>query len=664
MDPKWLKRDFWKDLWARHQRVLTAAGGALLLASVLSQLEFQYFEAIVYDALVTRSQSQRPSTPQDDAIVLVTIDERTQEELGEFAPLAIQRHSEFLNRIAAYKPRAVGYLVNMLYVSQEDPEAFAGTAGQEFVSLARNLESSGIPFLMGTPFDVNGEVLPPFPASSLPHSIAIVHKDGNIFGRDHVTRRALVDLYQRPAFHLELARRTGLMTPAQSVRGASPMDGVDSQFALFKFTKPAFAEVSFSDVLSGRAPTESLAGKIVLVGTQLRKNPSDFSRTPITKSGDPESKLQIHATILDAFAHQNTLVIAPRAIEWLLMILISTLVLWSVMTLSPLEGVLTTAGFAGFSALATYIFFLGPLGLPGIYIPLSKVLVALVLSYYSVVPFRLIREYRKRWTFQRENEVLVQVEKLKTNFLNLVTHDLKTPVARIQGLADQSLHQSDRAALTRNLQNIVASTEELNRFITSILDISKAETNALQPSLESKDINTLLETCVAGFEPQAAAKGITLATDFEPLFPVRLDPALMTKVFNNLIDNAIKYSPESSTVTLSTREIGDTVQVRIEDQGIGLTPEEREQLFKRFFRARHSQAGSVPGSGLGLYLAKYFIEAHQGTIRVESRPGSGSIFIVELPVKGPALLVKGLTTLLKPATQTAAANSSKETDHA
>src|SRR5262249_18199509 len=140
----------------------------------------------------------------------------------------------------------------------------------------------------------------------------------------------------------------------------------------------------------------------------------------------------------------------------------------------------------------------------GIWIRESQPLVGIFIGYYVVVPYRLIREYKKRWDYQRKNELLTQVEELKTNFLNLVTHDLKTPVARIQGLAEMLLSRASsdlKSGDRQTLANIILSTEELNHFISSILELSKVETNRLEPHLESRDINQLIERSVELFTP-------------------------------------------------------------------------------------------------------------------------------------------------------------------
>jgi signal transduction histidine kinase len=275
--------------------------------------------------------------------------------------------------------------------------------------------------------------------------------------------------------------------------------------------------------------------------------------------------------------------------------------------------------------------------LDGIWIHESQPLVGSLIAYYLAVPYRLIREYKKRWELQRKNQLLTQVEELKTNFLSLVTHDLKTPVARIQGLAEVLLRQGYERLLERDretLRHITQSTEELNRFISSILELNRVESQRLPLKIESKDINQLIERSAEEFEQNAKAKQIRIRLELEPLFPIRIDAGLISKVMNNLIDNAIKYSLPGTCLTVESREANSWIEIAVRDQGVGMTAEEKDRLFTRFFRAKNEKTASSGGTGLGLYLSKYFIEAHGGRVEVESTPNEGSTFRIFLPIEG------------------------------
>jgi hypothetical protein len=255
-----------------------------------------------------------------------------------------------------------------------------------------------------------------------------------------------------------------------------------------------------------------------------------------------------------------------------------------------------------------------------------------------MIPLRLYSEHRKRFALEKENQFLIEVEEMKTNFLQLVTHDLKTPIARMQGLTE-SLKRALADKLTSKETDLMGhmfmAIEELNHFINSLLELSRLDNQGVLVNLQSKDINLLLENIILKHRFSAQAKQIQIQTDFDPLFPIKLDPELIGKVLSNIIDNAIKYSAAETRVLIQTREKGEFVEILIEDQGIGIPDAEIPHLFSRFYRIKNDTTEKVKGTGLGLYLSKYFIEAHQGTIEVQNYSQdqtSGTRFLIRLPL--------------------------------
>jgi signal transduction histidine kinase len=257
------------------------------------------------------------------------------------------------------------------------------------------------------------------------------------------------------------------------------------------------------------------------------------------------------------------------------------------------------------------------------------------LCYYFFIPYRLIIENRRSWEYYQKNKLLSQVEELKTNFISMMSHDLKTPIARIQGMSDVII--SDGVALSSQqreaVDTIKHSADDLLKFITAILNYGKIESQGVQLHLQSKDINNLLQEVIRKHEFLAKVKRIQIVSELEPMFPVPVDAELMKQVFSNLVENAIKYSPEDTKIMVSSEETDTKVVVQVVDQGPGIPAEELQNIFMKFFRSKNAKSSPIKGSGLGLYLAKYFTELHHGVIFVESSHGQGSTFTVELPME-------------------------------
>ena len=253
--------------------------------------------------------------------------------------------------------------------------------------------------------------------------------------------------------------------------------------------------------------------------------------------------------------------------------------------------------------------------------------------YYFFIPYRLIKEARASWEYQQKNKLLMQVEELKTNFISMMSHDLKTPLARIHGMADVTLETSQNLNSEQKnaLSMIKTSVEELTDLVTSILDLGRIESQKVKLNITSKDFNGVVKDVVTRLNHQADSKSIRIAQSLEPLFSIKMDTDLVRQVVFNLVENAIKYSPEGSTVSLRTYEENDYVIFKVSDQGNGIPKDELNNIFMKFYRSKDAKSSPIKGSGLGLYLAKYFVELHKGSLSVDSAAGAGSTFTVELP---------------------------------
>jgi PAS domain S-box-containing protein len=228
-----------------------------------------------------------------------------------------------------------------------------------------------------------------------------------------------------------------------------------------------------------------------------------------------------------------------------------------------------------------------------------------------------------------------QAEELKSTFVSVVSHELKTPVALIKGYAETLRREDadwDRKTMHESLTVIAEEADHLTHLIDSLLEASRIQAGGLK--LQPTDINLvrLADKVVDGFRTQTDLH--TFELDFPPDFPpVWGDPERLREVLSNLVSNAVKYSPDGGTVWVGGRVDGGGVTVYIADQGIGIPPEEQGRIFDRFHRIETGLHRRTEGTGLGLYLVKSIVEAHGGRVWVESAPGRGSIFMFTLPRK-------------------------------
>jgi len=234
----------------------------------------------------------------------------------------------------------------------------------------------------------------------------------------------------------------------------------------------------------------------------------------------------------------------------------------------------------------------------------------------------------------RDMSRIREAEELKSTFISIISHELKTPVSLIKGYAS-TLRRGDARWDTETLRESLAVIEEesdrLNELINNLLDASRLQTGALKLEMGEVRLDQLARSAIAKFRTQTNRH--TLTADFPPDFPVVTgDPERLSQVLNNLINNAIKYSPNGGQVRVSGRVERDQVIVSVSDEGIGIGPADQERIFERFYRADSALTRRTQGTGLGLYLSKAIIEAHGGRIWVESAPGRGATFSFSLPL--------------------------------
>jgi signal transduction histidine kinase len=227
-----------------------------------------------------------------------------------------------------------------------------------------------------------------------------------------------------------------------------------------------------------------------------------------------------------------------------------------------------------------------------------------------------------------------EIDELKDDFISMASHELRTPLTIIRGyaedLSDQITKLSDQQQ--KSLERINIATSQLDNLVNDMLDVSRIEQGRMQFDLKVISVVENLKDIVLGFEKPAEDKGLHLLFNninhTEP--KINVDPDKFRQVMVNIIGNSIKYTKEGEiNVNLSTEK--DKIVIRVSDSGIGMSEEERKNLFQKFYRVKNDETHEIRGTGLGLWITKQIVENMGGKISVESIKGVGTHFIVTFP---------------------------------
>lgn len=284
------------------------------------------------------------------------------------------------------------------------------------------------------------------------------------------------------------------------------------------------------------------------------------------------------------------------------------------------------------------------LDIPAVVLAATAISVLVVLRLYGIL--RALERLRERERSARadaeqaqmllalQNDQLVEADKLKDEFVALISHDLRTPLTSIIGYVELTLEDVgpeldvERRAY---LEVVSRSSERLLRLVDDLLFVARLQAGRLVLERTPLDLSLIASQAVVEARPRAEAKQLTIEfTGGSPL-SIDGDKGRLFQLLDNLITNAIKFTPEGGRIDVRAIPSGTTAVLDVSDTGIGLDPNEAELVFDRFFRSSRVVAEQVPGTGLGLFIARAIVEAHDGTIDVSNREGGGTTFHIELP---------------------------------
>jgi len=275
---------------------------------------------------------------------------------------------------------------------------------------------------------------------------------------------------------------------------------------------------------------------------------------------------------------------------------------------------------------------------------LSRVEKAVEISQLYIESEQKLMDYAAE--VARANRELARLEQAKTDFISIAAHELKTPLTLIQGYVNILRELDVDQRVVSFIDGIYRGSQRMGTIIDDMLDLSALDTNQLNLVLEPVSVRSMIELVIAQQGGALTERNQTIETvDLDSLPKVEVDPARLHQIFNQIISNAIKYTPDGGTITVSGQATLDSVQVTVEDTGIGIAPEDRENIFEKFYRAGDSSLHSTgqtkfmgAGPGLGLAIVKGLVEAHGGRVWADS-PGfdihnyPGSAFHIMLPLQ-------------------------------
>lgn len=435
--------------------------------------------------------------------------------------------------------------------------------------------------------------------------------------------------------HVRRFSNSKLQTPHMAVRLASLAETdhkiqIEQSFqtpTLINFSgdKRSYRIVNAKDIIQGRIAPDIFINKIIIIGSL--DSPLEQMQTPLGRM----SRAEIIANITENILLQKSITRLPNMFYFILLALIMAGSIWVLYTypqsVSLVVFIIAAILWTAISAWAFDRFYF--------WIPVFTPLAQIMITSLVFLSYQLGQNEKRSWRLEQERLYLDEIEQLKTNFVSMMSHDLKTPIAKIQAICDRLLAAMQSEEMAQDLKTLRKSSDELHRYIQSILQVTKVEAKDFKIQIEPMDINEQIERVVSRIAPLAREKNVSLTSRLEPMFSIEADSTLIQEVVHNLIENAIKYTPANGTISVVSQEIDDKVVVVIEDTGPGIAPEDQVDIWRKFTRGKNQiQAGSeVRGTGLGLYLVRYFIELHGGQVFLESALGRGTRIGFSIPME-------------------------------
>jgi two-component system sensor histidine kinase SenX3 len=251
---------------------------------------------------------------------------------------------------------------------------------------------------------------------------------------------------------------------------------------------------------------------------------------------------------------------------------------------------------------------------------------------------RLLTEEDRRFAvvYADDQSEHARMEATRRDFVANVSHELKTPVGAMGVLAEAVLASCDDPAMVKHFaEKMVTESNRLANMVGELIELSRLQGGERLPDLEAVDVDSVISEALSRHKVAADNADIAITTDALTGFQVLGDQTLLVTAIANLVSNAIAYSPNGSSVSISRRKRGDNIEIAVTDRGIGIAAADQERVFERFFRVDKARSRATGGTGLGLAIVKHVAANHNGSIRLWSQPGTGSTFTMSIPAATP-----------------------------
>lgn len=601
----------------------------LVFVAILSQQKFNSLETLFYDAMLRL----QPNTSAKTEIVFIRADEESATFLGEVSRYSYATLYKGILNLLNHQPKLVVFNLPLKMIRAQEEYAYR----DKLYRIISDYQARGGVFRFAiNPLDDESKRANSF-FESLGWSYHFLTRDTFFPPSDLKSRRVFFNVSGQDTmlswFSEQYAKLYDVDNHSSIIKNKKSkyQADLDASYVLFKYTRSVDAheidKISFHHLVSGSIDKSKIKDKAIWIGSEYASNLDDYIATPLSSDQSVEtSKSLVSILTAEALILGELVNSVSDQASTLISFIIAIFLSFYISKLQPTKGLFVTIITLVTCFICSYLLFV----FANLWVKMAHILLSIFVVYYIWIPFRAIGEYQTRYALQEESKMLKKVDRLKQNFISLMSHDLKTPVAKLAGIADILLHQTTLDPNQRELVNkIETSTHELNNFITSILDLTKVESRKMTVNFESKDINKTIEKTIASLQFEARTQSVKIEQSLEPLYPIKFDAALMERVLSNLIGNAIKYAGKDSKVIVSSYDDENWVYVTVKDNGRGIPKDDLEHIFEKFYRVKNDDSHKIKGSGLGLYLVKYFVELQKGEIKVESEVGQGTMFTIK-----------------------------------